>query len=94
MAPPLLGLESMEKSKAVINIVKKIYIVDHPTGGRAELQCQVIGGHLMLPVDWGGKPEAIDRTKYMEDPLGINVWFNQTSGSETQQTSHDTSTPP
>jgi hypothetical protein len=81
--PPLLGLESMERVNAVINIAKKLYIVDAPDGSRVELQCKVVGGHLMLPVDWGGKPQTPDRTKYLADPLGINVWFNQTAASNT-----------
>ena len=71
--PPLLGLESMERVNAVINIAKKLYIVDSPDGTRVELQCKVVGGHLMLPVDWGGLPQAPDRSKYLADPLGINV---------------------
>jgi hypothetical protein len=76
--PPLLGLESMYSMKGIIDIQQCTYSIVVEKDRRVALQCHVVNGHVMLPIDWGGKAFDLSEDTYLNDPLGIKVWFNDT----------------
>ena len=56
--PALLGLAPMKNLDAVIDLRNLTITVNTPSKTRKSLQCFQVHGHLMLPIDWGGKSMA------------------------------------
>ena len=79
--PGLLGLQPMSRLNGVINLTNRTFIVDSPNGGpRKALQCYVITGHLILPIDWGGKKYDGTSQDFIKDPLGMSLWYTSDDG--------------
>ena len=73
--PPLLGLDSMIQNQSIIDMTKKPPQLSFShVDGRRTLDLDVIGGHLVLPIDWGGKPLPDQETFYYE-ALGSDATF-------------------
>ena len=79
--PGLLGLQPMSRLNGVINLTDRTFIVDTPNGkSRKALQCYVITGHLILPIDWGGSTYKGTSQDFIKDPLGMSLWYTSEDG--------------
>ena len=74
--PPLLGLDALTSKKAVLDFRAKPYTLECDTAaGRTTFKLDLVGGHIMLPVDWGGI-ELGSRDAFYLEPLGLNTPFD------------------
>jgi hypothetical protein len=74
--PGLMGLQPMSRLNGVINLTDRTFVVDSPNGGpRRALQCYVVTGHLILPIDWGGTSYKGTSQEFIKDPLGMSLWY-------------------
>ena len=84
--PPLLGLDSMCANKTIINLDKTPPEMSCMTPtGRRSFTLDIVGGHLMLPIDWGGKPLP-DRQTFYYDTLGTHASFINDSTDDDKTT--------
>ena len=94
--PALLGLKPMRALGGVIDLRDLSITVTNPAQERQKLQCFQVTGHLMLPIDWGGRTMKIsteNQEKFCNDPLGISTWYGtENKTCETKSKSVDINT--
>ena len=93
--PFLLGLESMFKLQMLIDLQNPDFpqISCLTETGRKTFNLLLHSGHIVLPIDWGGKAMP-SKQQYLSDPLGLKVWFgDQSSEDEVVSTTTPTITP-
>jgi hypothetical protein len=85
--PAIMGLQPMRDLGGVVDLQNFSFEIDGPAG-RQPLECSVISGHMILPVDWGGSALTLTehcKQQFVSDPLGITVWFNETTAPVTSE---------
>jgi hypothetical protein len=74
--PPLLGLDAMTAAEAVIDFQALPYKMHCKTHqGRQSLNLEKVGGHIMLPMDWGGLKLG-EQNEFYYNALGVHTDFD------------------